>query len=244
MKSNGSLLSALNPSAKLFSHLLVMCILMFVSNPKPTFFIWLFAVVIGIFFGGWTLSYLSKRLLPYLVFFILVFWMMAAFGKGEETIWEWAWFRVTEESVGNGLTIALRMLGFVTYGLLFTSTTDLTQFIMSLIHQCRLSPKWAYGLLAGFRFVPLFQSELSQMKAAHKIRGYKQKNSWKTFIRYALPLFSQGIRKSERIAVAMEARGFTGTNDRTYYQTARLSVKDFVYFAGLASVAAGILLIF
>lgn len=31
---------------------------------------------------------------------------MAAFGKGEETIWEWAWFRVTEESVGNGLTIA------------------------------------------------------------------------------------------------------------------------------------------
>lgn len=61
MKSNGSLLSALNPSAKLFSHLLVMCILMFVSNPKPTFFIWLFAVVIGIFFGGWTLSYLSKR---------------------------------------------------------------------------------------------------------------------------------------------------------------------------------------
>lgn len=51
MKSNGSLLSALNPSAKLFSHLLVMCILMFVSNPKPTFFIWLFAVVIGIFFG-------------------------------------------------------------------------------------------------------------------------------------------------------------------------------------------------
>ena len=170
--------------------------------------------------------------------------MMAAFGKGEETIWEWAWFRVTEESVGNGLTIALRMLGFVTYGLLFTSTTDLTQFIMSLIHQCRLSPKWAYGLLAGFRFVPLFQSELSQMKAAHKIRGYKQKNSWKAFIRYALPLFSQGIRKSERIAVAMEARGFTGTKDRTYYQTARLSGKDFVYFAGLASVAAGILLIF
>lgn len=52
MKSNGSLLSALNPSAKLFSHLLVMCLLMFVSNPKPTLFIWLFAVAVGIFFRG------------------------------------------------------------------------------------------------------------------------------------------------------------------------------------------------
>ncbi|KAA6447312.1 energy-coupling factor transporter transmembrane component T family protein [Bacillus swezeyi] len=242
MKSNHSLLSKLNPSAKLFSHLLAMCILMAVSDPKATLFIWLLAVSIGVFFGGWTLAYLAKRLLPYLMFFILVFWMMAAFGKGEETLWQWAWFHVTKESVSNGLTIALRMLGFVTYGLLFTSTTDLTQFIMSLIHQCRLSPKWAYGLLAGFRFVPLFQSELAQKKAAHKIRGYKQKNSWKAFIRYSLPLFSQGIRKSERIAIAMEARGFTGTRDRTYYQTTRLSVKDGAYLAGLLFAVTVILL--
>ena len=113
-------------------------------------------------------------------------------------------------SMNHGLTIVLRMLAFVTYGLLFTSTTDLTLFIMSLIHQCKLSPKWAYGLLAGFRFIPLFQSELNQMKTAHKVRGYKQKNSWKAFMRYSLPLFTQGIRKSERIAIAMEARGFTG----------------------------------
>ncbi|QHZ45048.1 energy-coupling factor transporter transmembrane component T family protein [Bacillus sp. NSP9.1] len=241
MKSNQSLLSTLNPSAKLFSNLLVMCILMAVTNPKATFLIWLLALLIGIFLGGWTLAYLLKRFFPYLMFFILVFWMMAAFGKGEETLWQWAWFHVTKESASHGLTIALRMLGFVTYGLLFTSTTDLTRFIMSLIHQCRMPPKWAYGLLAGFRFIPLFQSELAQMKAAHKIRGYKQKNSWKAFIRYALPLFSQGIRKSERIAVAMEARGFTGTKNRTYYQTTRLYAKDAVYLAGLLLAVAVIL---
>ncbi|ATH93791.1 energy-coupling factor transporter transmembrane component T family protein [Bacillus glycinifermentans] len=244
MKSNDSYLSTLNPAGKLFFHLLVMCILMTVSNPKPTFFIWLLAVMTGIVFGGWTAAYLAKRLLPYLLFFVLVCWMMAAFGKGEETLWQWAWFHVTKESLGNGLTIALRMLGFVTYGLLFTSTTDLTSFIMSLIHQCRLSPKWAYGLLAGFRFVPLFQSELSQMKAAHKIRGYKQKNSWKAFIAYSLPLFSQGIRKSERIAVAMEARGFTGTRDRTYYQTPRLGAKDALYGTVLLLAVLAILIVF
>ena len=68
MKSNGSLLSALNPSAKLFSHLLVMCILMFVSNPKPTFSFGCLRLSSG-FFRGWTLSYLSKRLLPYLIFY-------------------------------------------------------------------------------------------------------------------------------------------------------------------------------
>ena len=46
---------------------------------------------------------------------------------------------------------------------------------MSLIHQCKLSPKWAYGLLAGIGLIPLFQSELNQLKMAHKVRGYEEK---------------------------------------------------------------------
>lgn len=241
MKANDSFLSTLNPACKLLSHLIVMFLLMAISNPKVTFLIWLLAVFIGIFLGGWSITYLLKRFLPYLGFFILVFWMMAAFGEGEETIWKWAWFHMTVESMNHGLTIALRMLAFVTYGLLFTSTTDITLFIMSLIHQCRLSPKWAYGLLAGLRFIPLFQSELNQMKTAYKVRGYKPKNSWKAFMRYSLPLFTQGIRKSERIAIAMEARGFTGTRDRTYYKTTKLLTKDLVYLFSLLIVVMGIL---
>ncbi|MEH7298913.1 energy-coupling factor transporter transmembrane component T family protein [Neobacillus drentensis] len=243
MKANHSFLASLNPSCKLLAHLVVMFLLMSISNPKVTFLIWLLAVLIGIFLGEWRITYLLQRLLPYLGFFILVFWMMAAFGEGEETIWNWAWFHITVDSMNHGLTIALRMLGFVTYGLLFTSTTDLTLFIMSLIHQCKLSPKWAYGLLAGFRFIPLFQSELNQMKTAHKVRGYKQKNRWKAFLRYSLPLFTQGIRKSERIAIAMEARGFTGTRDRTYYQTTKILIKDWVYFLSLLIVVIVILIL-
>lgn len=79
------------------------------------------------------------------------------------------------------------------------------------------------------------------MKTAYKVRGYKQKNSWKAFMRYSLPLFTQGIRKSERIAIAMEARGFTGTRGRTYYQTTKLLTKDLVYLFSLLIVVMGIL---
>ena len=154
--------------------------------------------------------------------------MIAAFGKGDHTVWKWAWFHITEESLRNGLTISFRMLGFVTFGLLFTSTTDLTAFMMSLIHQCRMSPKWAYGMLAGFRFIPLFQSELKQMKAAHKIRGYKQKQL-ESLYTLCTPLFTQGVRKSERLAIAMEARGFTGTRERTYYHVISTSWIDCMY---------------
>ena len=240
MKSNDTFLAALNPSVKLFAHLLVMVLLMTTTNPKVTLGIWILGVFIGICLGGWKVRFLLTRLLPYLGFFILVFWMMAAFGEGTETIWKWAWFHITVESMNHGLLIGLRMLGFVTYGLLFTTTTDLTLLIMSFIHQCKLSPKWAYGFLAGFRFIPLFQSEFNQMKIAHKVRGYRQKNRSKAFMRYALPLFTQGIRKAERIAIAMEVRGFTGARDRTYYQRTKVVTKDLAYLLSLLVAVIGI----
>jgi energy-coupling factor transport system permease protein len=73
MKGNQSWLSTLNPACKLLSHFLAMFILMAISDPKETFGILLLGVCIGIFIGGWRISYLLKRLLPYLGFFILVF---------------------------------------------------------------------------------------------------------------------------------------------------------------------------
>ncbi|WP_040205861.1 energy-coupling factor transporter transmembrane component T family protein [Neobacillus jeddahensis] len=242
MMANQSFLASLNPAIKLLAHFFVMFLLMAISDPMVTFLVWVLSVLIGMILGGWRMIYLLKRLLPYIGFFVLTFWMMAAFGEGDDRIWQWGWFYMTVESMNHGLTIALRMLGFVTYGLLFTSTTDITLFIMSLIHQCKLPPKWAYGLLVGFRFIPLFKSELNQMKIAHRVRGYKQTNRWKAFMRYALPLFTQGIRKSERIAIAMEARGFTGTRDRTYYQTTKIVLKDWMYLFSLLLIVLGIVI--
>ncbi|GGH87438.1 energy-coupling factor transport system permease protein [Pullulanibacillus pueri] len=176
MKSNQSLLATINPTLKLFTHLTLMILIMTLASPLITLFLWLLALIVGLFIGGWTPSYLYKRLLPYFIFFVLVFWMLAAFGEGATVLWQWGWFHITEEGIKHGLLIALRMYAFVTYSLLFTSTTDITTFIMSLIHQCHLSPKWAYGLLAGFRFIPLFQTELTQMKLAHRVRGFEGKN--------------------------------------------------------------------
>lgn len=67
---------------KLLAHLLAMCCLMAISDPKTTFIIWLFALGIGVVLGGWNMKYLVTRLVPYLLFFILVFWMMAAARQG------------------------------------------------------------------------------------------------------------------------------------------------------------------
>lgn len=120
MESNQSCLSQINPSYKLIAHIIVMVMLMFIGNPIKTFVFWIAFLLVGLAIGGWTVKYLLKVMVSYCLFFVLVFWMLAAFGKGDNEIWQWAWFRITEESIGNGLTISLRMLAFVTIGLLFT----------------------------------------------------------------------------------------------------------------------------
>lgn len=242
MTSNQSHLGSLNPAVKLITHILLMLLLMMIDRPLTTFSIWIFVLIIGVGIGGWKGRFLIRVLLPYSLFFVLTFWMLAAFGKGENTVWQWGWFHVTAESMRNGLLIALRMLAFVTIGLLFTTTTNLQELMMSFIHQWRLSPKWAYGFMAGFRCIPMFQSDVAQLKEAHRIRGYRQNGSFKSFIHYAVPLLTQAIRRSERMAIAMEVRGFTGTRDRTYYQVTKVSIVDYLYLFIMLFVAVCMML--
>ncbi|PAD84079.1 cobalt transporter [Niallia circulans] len=237
MKSNESYLSQLNPAMKLMTHIILMVILMTIQSALSTVAIWLYVLILGLTLGGWKGKFLGKVLLPYSIFFVLTFWMLAAFGKGETVVWKWAWFQVTEESINSGLLIAMRMLAFVTIGLLFTTTTNLYELMMSLIHQWKLSPKWAYGMMAGFRCIPMFQSDLAQLKEAHRIRGYKHSGTWKAFLRYAVPLLTQAIRRSEQMAMAMEVRGFTGEKDRTYFQKTSITLFDYLYFSMMIVIA-------
>ncbi|SPT84172.1 cobalt ABC transporter [Niallia circulans] len=216
---------------KLMTHIILMVILMTIQSVFSTAAIWLYVLILGLTLGGWKGKFLVKVLLPYSIFFMLTFWMLAAFGKGETVVWKWAWFQVTEESINSGLLIAMRMLAFVTIGLLFTTTTNLYELMMSLIHQWKLSPKWAYGMMAGFRCIPMFQSDLAQLKEAHRIRGYKHSGTFKAFFRYAVPLLTQAIRRSEQMAMAMEVRGFTGERDRTYFQKTSITLFDYLYFS-------------
>ena len=46
----------------------------------------------------------------------------------------------------TALQLATRLLAYAGLGILFALSTDAEFFIASLLHQCRLSPKFAYGL--------------------------------------------------------------------------------------------------
>jgi energy-coupling factor transport system permease protein len=188
-----------------------------------------------------------KRLLLYASPFILIFIStstgMMFFGKGETTWWRWGLVHITEESFYRGLHLGCRAICMAAAGLLFGLTTRPVKLFYSLMHQWRLPPKYAYSFLAAMRMIPILIEEFQTLRHALAIRGAKRKVSrWNLYARikmYAIPLLAQSIRRAQRIAVAMEAKGFSEAK-RTYFYVIGYSWADawlIVYFIGMFAAA-------
>ena len=230
--------SRLNPAYKMATHLVFMGLMAIISDPVTSFLLMLVPLIAVFVFVDVPKRKLLLYCSPFLLLFVLSVWSLAAFGKGETVWFAWAWFHFTQEGLMNGLTVGFRMLGFLFYGLLFFLTTDLTDFVLSLMQRFHLPPKWAYALLAGIRFVPMFWGEFAQIRAAHRIRGVRRakgaKARLRALFRYTIPLLAQGIRRAERVAVALEARGFDGSWNRTFYRTVPYGRRDVYYVLAFA----------
>lgn len=168
-----------------------------------------------------------------------------------QVIWSFFKFQVTADQLETALSLAFRVMAFSTLSLMFAFTTDPVKFIMSLMQQLKLSPKLAYGVLAGYQFLPVMKDEFNQIQQAHRLRGADvEKNFIQRLFgmqRILMPMLAGAVRKAERSAFAMEARGFTGEARNDYYQLINFGKADIVMcvvFIVLlaASCASGFLL--
>jgi energy-coupling factor transport system permease protein len=141
-----------------------------------------------------------------------------------------------------GLATALRIATLLLLSLLFTFTTDSSDFIRALVQQWKVPYKLGYSALAAFRFVPMLQSDLRIIQAAHKIRGIPDRGGLRVQYdrarRYIIPLLATAIRQAERTALAMDGRAFGAFTDRTYYKRFSFKGRDYSFIGGfwLASV--------
>lgn len=134
-----------------------------------------------------------------------------------------------------GLQLSTRVMGYVGLGMLFSLTTPAEDFILSLMHQAKMKPKFAYGVLAAFHLMPNISRALEDAKLAYKVRGIRiGRLSLKPFFAAMVNC----IRWSENLAMAMESKGFDGDGKRTFDRS--LSVK-FYDILILITVPAAIL---
>lgn len=238
-------LHRMNPSVKFVIVMICMLTLAFFFNPWTPLIFWLSIIVVQIF-----LSHISWRKwgLLMLPFFIAAFgylWTTLLFADSRTgpVLWSIGSVEITMSQLNHALSLSFRVLAFSSLSLLFALTTDPIIFIRSLMQQLKLSPKIAYGIMVGYQFLPLLKDEFIQVQQVQKLRGLDdQSNIFKRIIglrRVLIPMLAGAVRKAEKVAFAMEARGFTGEPRRVFYHKVTIEKNDFM----LAFLFIGLLLI-
>ena len=157
--SNGSArapLQRVNPVAKLLAALVLM-VALFVSLDAVTASIILVPLLALTTVSGIPRSVLIGRGWPIALLAISVglFNVLFAADQLGPTVVTIGPVEIGAETLGNGVGLALRLIAIFLAGTLATATSDPTEVADALIQQARVSPRFAIGVLAALRLVPV-----------------------------------------------------------------------------------------
>jgi energy-coupling factor transport system permease protein len=135
-----------------------------------------------------------------------------------------------------GLSTAMRLDTFLAAGILFLTTTRVEEVAYAL---GRLGVPYTVGftLTLAFRLVPVFFDAALAVMQAQRCRGLELGRGGlvqrlRRFVPVLVPVLIGALRRADRMAMALELRGFNSGRARTTYLRAR---------AGRADVVAGTL---
>jgi energy-coupling factor transport system permease protein len=241
--ASASPLHRLNPSAKLFGLAVIAAAATLAFDPfVPT------ALLLGLWLttfiaGRVPLSRMLRWSLPILLvplpltIFTALYADLSRFSS-PTILWAWGPWRLATQGILVGIGLGLRVSCFMATSLFFISTTDPTDFAISLIQNLKLPYRFGYGILISYRFLPLLQRELQTIRLAHKVRGVGRTRGligrWREMRRTALPLLASAIRHSERTALAMDAKAFGAGAQRTYFRQMKIRPGDGLFVLAAA----------
>jgi energy-coupling factor transport system permease protein len=242
-------LQKVNPTLKLVSILVVIFFMIPIYDPWSPLIILILTIGAIKILGGVSFRYLLMILLPFSLFAFSFIWINVVFPSvhGETILFQIGSMPIALENVATGISLGLRSLLFASWSLLFVLTTEPTKLMLSLIQHCKLPPRFGYGMMAAYRFLPLFRQELNQIRAAHRIRGLGESRGliarFHETKRFVIPLLAGAIRKAERVAIAMESKGFDGSRHRSFYHVVPWTRKDIIFGLGLVILYSGLVYI-
>jgi energy-coupling factor transport system permease protein len=158
------------------------------------------------------------------VFTVLVWTFFGVRGSWRPS-WSGFWF---------GFSMAIRLDTFLAVGLVFLTVTRVEEVAYAL---GRLGVPYTVGftLTLSFRLVPVFFDAAANVVQAQRCRGLEFHTGGpltrlRRFVPVIVPVLIGALRRADRVAMALELRGFNSGRARTTFLRAR---------AGRADVVAG-----
>ena len=247
----GGLLVRATPAARIVGGGLWLVTAALLSGPRGEALLCLAALVVLVSLSGLSLRPLPRRLAPVLAA-AAGLGLVAALGNVangdplQPAFVALGPLRLTEPGVSAGLALALRITAFALASLLAFGPTDTTRLADALVQQWHVPDRLAYGTVAAIGLAPLVAADWQATGATRRLRGLESGwvggRLWQIPGRLGVVLVS-AFRRADRLALAMDARGFDSGIARSRYRLVRAGWPDAVVVAGALAVAAVVLLV-
>ncbi|HZS90770.1 MAG TPA: energy-coupling factor transporter transmembrane component T [Chloroflexota bacterium] len=232
-----------NPTAKLAAHLVLSLLLTAVFDPLTPLTFLVAALALGRLGARIPVRLFLTALAPVALLGASLVLSYALFATGSRSAW--GPFAVTAQGAIIGLSLAERGVAIAAFTLVFVLSTDPTSLVRSLVQQARLPAHIAYPALAAYRFLPLLQDDYETIRLARRLRGQGRQRGPLAALRervdLLVPLLVGAIRRAERVAVAMDSRGFAARRPRTHYRLTPFEAADAWMLAGTVALGGGLL---
>jgi energy-coupling factor transport system permease protein len=238
-------LTRVTPAARLAAGMTWLVAAIVTLDPIVPIRLTVAAIVALVLWSGLPLRRVPGRLAPlgFAIVSLTVFSILLSGANADRSLAAVAAFgpiRITAPAVSAGLAIGLRVVVIGLTTLLVFGPSDPTRMADSLVQQWHIPDRFAYGTLGALRVAPFMADDWTLISAARRLRGI-QARGVAGRIRDAgdrlVVMLVAAIRRAERLALAMDARGFDSGIKRSHFRELRVGWRDWLTIAVACAVA-------
>jgi energy-coupling factor transport system permease protein len=150
---------------------------------------------------------------------------------------------VTDVGVMTGLSVAIRIIAIL-FAFLIVAMTTPTRHLITGLHRLHVPKVFALAVGMVLRMIPQLQSEHRVIVEAQRSRGIEfDGGSLMTRLRrhmsYLIPLAVRSLKIVHDMGIAMDARAFDPSADRTFQPVLRFGRSDVILLTLMAISLAG-----
>lgn len=236
-----SLIHRLDPRVKLVVTLIYVISLLFMRNA----YMYLVAAVVLMIYiklSNVPIIYIVKGTKGIIVFLMFTVILQILTVKGADVLFKWKFISITRTGVYSGVFLFVRLILIIVGSSMMTYTTtpnELTDGLEKLLSWMKKLGvpvhEIAMIMSIALRFIPLLSSELDRIMKAQTARGidFSEGNIFerlKKLLPIIIPLFVSAIRRSNELALAMDARCYHGGEGRTKMKPLQYSRRDYIAY--------------
>lgn len=250
-----SLIHRLDPRVKIVITFVYVITLFFARNPVLYGLAFL-TLAVYIALSKVPLKFIFKGLkaLGFIILFTVILNLFTV--SGANVLFQWKFIKITDSGVVSAIYLGLRFVfmiigsSMMTYTTTPNALTDGLEKMLGWMKKLHVPVhEFAMIMAIAMRFIPVLVEELDKIMKAQTARGVDF-NEGNVFVRLKklmpilIPLFVSAIRRSDDLALAMDARCYHGGEGRTKMkplQYKRIDVFAYIliilYFVGTIVVA-------